>query len=249
MASAFWHSRAAGRSCMANAAFLKINERLYELVRPALFRRPAQKSHADIIRLLRWLDSKNRALALLGQIHNAAFSPAPVTVGGVDLPYPLMLAAGFVKGDGFASEGEALAAVGEGQNIIPGWRSIPALVGAVEFGSFTRWPRTGNPGVVMWRDAATQSTQNRVGLRNPGARAAAAFLAHYHEHLPHTFGINVAVTPGLDDITRQTQEIIEALAFFTGKNIRPAWFTLNISCPNTEDDPGGNQTEAQTRVL
>jgi len=24
--------------------------------------------------------------------------------------------------------------------------------------------------------------------------------------------------------------------------VYPAWFTLNLSCPNTEDDPGGNQT-------
>ena len=27
----------------------------------------------------------------------------------------------------------------------------------------------------------------------------------------------------------------------------PNWFTLNVSCPNTEDDPTGNQTEAYTR--
>ncbi|MEO1644598.1 MAG: hypothetical protein AAFR67_05390 [Chloroflexota bacterium] len=29
----------------------------------------------------------------------------------------------------------------------------------------------------------------------------------------------------------------------------PNWFTLNVSCPNTEDDPSGNQTEALTRGL
>ncbi len=92
------------------------------------------------------------------------------------LPHPLIVAAGLVKGDGFASEAEALAAVARGRNIMPGWRSLPALVGAVEFGSFTRWPRLGNPGCVVWRDMATRSMQNRVGLRNPGATAAAAFL-------------------------------------------------------------------------
>ena len=50
-------------------------------------------------------------------------------VGGVTLPHPLIVAAGLVKGDGFASEAEALAAVARGRNIVPGWRSLPTLVG------------------------------------------------------------------------------------------------------------------------
>jgi dihydroorotate dehydrogenase len=29
----------------------------------------------------------------------------------------------------------------------------------------------------------------------------------------------------------------------------PSWFTLNLSCPNTEDDPRGNQTEDKARHL
>ena len=64
-----------------------------------------------------------------------------------------------------------------GRDVVPGWRSLPALVGAVEFGSYTRHPRLGNPGRVVWRDHATRSMQNRIGLRNPGARAAAAHPA------------------------------------------------------------------------
>src|SRR5947208_2551717 len=92
----------------------------------------------------------------------------------ISLPLDLSFAAGLVKGTGFAREDEALAAVERGDNIIPGWRSVPALVGPLEIGSFTRYPRLGNPGTVVWRDPRTRSTQNRVGLRNPGARAAAA---------------------------------------------------------------------------
>ena len=29
----------------------------------------------------------------------------------------------------------------------------------------------------------------------------------------------------------------------------PTWFTLNLSCPNTEDDPHGHQLEAETKQL
>src|SRR5690606_29012136 len=242
-------SRVSGGIFMASATFLRLNRALYGSARPLLFRSPAQVAHERTVKLLRRLDAHDRAIALLRQFHHLAFDCQPVTAGGVTLPYPLMLAAGFVKGDGFEDEEAALAAVERGDNIVPGWRSMPALVGPVEFGSFTRWPRTGNPGTVIWRDTATRSTQNRVGLRNPGARAAAAFLAQHHDRLPDIFGINIAVSPGVDDPVQQQREVIEALDFFIEQPIRPAWFTLNLSCPNTEDDPGGHQTEAQTRAL
>jgi dihydroorotate dehydrogenase len=161
----------------------------------------------------------------------------------------MILAAGFVKGTGFADEQAALLAVERGDNIIPGWRTMPALVGQVEFGSFTRWPRLGNPGTVIWRDTTTLSTQNRVGLKNPGAAAAAAFLARHKAAIPPVFGINIAVSPGVSDPAQETQEAVESFDhFFTG-GICPAWFTLNISCPNTEDDPGGHQTEERARNL
>jgi dihydroorotate dehydrogenase len=234
---------------MASAAFLALNRALYGAARPLIFRGTAQHAHEQVVELMRRLDGSNFAVSMLRRVHDLAFDCQPVTVGGVNLPYPVMLAAGFVKGDGFADEDAALAAVERGVNIIPGWRSMPALVGPVEFGSFTRWPRLGNPGTVIWRDAATQSTQNRVGLRNPGARAAAAFLAKHRDQLPAVFGVNLAVSPGVDDASQQQREVLEALDFFLQAGVRPAWFTLNLSCPNTEDDPGGRQTESLTRDL
>ena len=141
-----------------------------------------------------------------------------------------------------------MLAVSEGRNIIPGWRLVPALAGPVEFGSFTRYPRLGNPGTVVWRNAATQSTQNRVGLRNPGARAAAIFLGQRRSQLPKEFGINIAVSPGVEDIDEQTRHVVESLAFFLDAGVHPSWFTLNLSCPNTEDDPQGRQLEAETQA-
>jgi dihydroorotate dehydrogenase len=161
----------------------------------------------------------------------------------------LILAAGFVKGDGFESEGDALQAVRRRQNIIPGWRALPALLGPVEFGSFTRYPRLGNPGTVLWRDAETRSTQNRVGLKNPGAVGAAAFLFERRGALPPVFGVNIAPSPGVDDPGQERDEVIEAMRAFIARGVRPAWFTLNLSCPNTEDDPGGRQTEDHARTL
>ncbi len=219
-----------------------------DLARPLIFAMSAQQAHEVTVELMRVADHP-LATAALHSLRALTFQPIPTPVGGVTLNTPLILAAGLVKGDGFTSEGAALLAVDSGHNIIPGWRGVPALVGPVEFGSFTRWPRIGNPGTVVWRDAATYSTQNRVGLKNPGAAAAARFLARHADALPPVFGINIAVSPGVSDPDQEQQEVCEAVGLFQQHGIRPAWYTLNVSCPNTEDDPGDHQTEGRTRAL
>lgn len=225
--------------------FLAGNRAVYGALRPLIFRSSAQAAHERMMGLLRRADGQGWLQSTFGAVHRLAWTSEPVTVGGVTLPHPLVLAAGLVKGEGFESEDAALAAVAAGRNIMPGWRSIPRLVGLVEFGSFTRWPRVGNPGTVVWRDVPTRSTQNRVGLRNPGVKAAAAFLGARRDRLPPQFGINIAVSPGVHDPEQQAGEVLEGLAAFIEQDVRPTWFTLNLSCPNTEDDPAGHQTAEQ----
>lgn len=216
------------------------------LLRPLMFRQSPQAAHESAMRLLAWLDNHFWTQPFIRLFHRLSFRPWTVEVGGVSLPHPMILAAGFVKGHGFDSEG---AAFNSFDNIIPGWRAMPDLVGAVEFGSFTRWPRLGNPGTVIWRDVNTHSTQNYIGLKNPGSNAAAHFLGARKRYLPPIFGINIAVTPGLTDPEQERAEVLEALSSFLAARINPSWFTLNISCPNTEDDPGSHQTESRTRAL
>lgn len=219
------------------------------LNRRIVFRRPAQSSHEAMIRTLRALDKMPLAPGIAAALHDLSFTKTHTIIGGARLSQRLILAAGLVKGDGFADEETAISAAESGDNIMPGWRIVPALSGAVEFGSFTRHPRLGNDGTVVWRNEETQSTQNRVGLRNPGARAAAIFLGTRRHKLPVEFGINIAVSPGIDEIERQTRDVVEALSFFLDARVHPSWFTLNLSCPNTEDDPQGHQLEAETRQL
>ena len=237
-------------SAKVKSALLRAIGAAYQsLIRPLVFRASAQNAHDKAIRLLRALDGLPLATALAAALHRLSFSGAAIKVGGLRLSQPLILAAGLVKGDGFADEEDALLAVNQGRNIMPGWRIVPALAGPVEFGSFTRFPRLGNPGTVVWRQEATQSTQNRVGLRNPGAHAAARFLGERRSQLPKEFGINIAVSPGVEDINEQTRQVVESVAFFLNAGVLPTWFTLNLSCPNTEDDPQGHQLEAETSQL
>jgi dihydroorotate dehydrogenase len=235
---------------MKRRALLRLYNAAYAtLMRPLIFRRSAQDAHTPALNLLDTADHSQLLLDVLGAVRWATLPKQPLTLGGVRLHSPLILAAGFVKGLGFTSEEAALAAVERGENIIPGWRAMPRLVGPVEFGSFTRYPRMGNPGTVLWRDEPTRSTQNRVGLKNPGVCAAAAFLQQRLPDLPTQLGINIAVSPGVSDPEQERREMYESFAAFVECGVIPAWFTLNLSCPNTEDDPTGSQTEDKARAL
>ena len=229
--------------------FLGANKLAYGAIRPVIFSQDAQTSHEHVVDLLARADDSDTLCMLATLAHRIGYPHQTARIGNITLNQKTMLAAGFVKGHGFKDEDTALRAVERGENIIPGWRVMPRLVGLVEFGSFTRYPRLGNTGTVMWREIRTKSTQNRVGLKNPGAVAAAHFLQKHVIDLPHQFGINIAVSPNVDDTDLAVQHVCEAIDAFLIRHIVPNWFTLNISCPNTEDDPEGNQTEALTRAL
>lgn len=236
------------RSLSGARLLLGSSRQAYRLLRPLVFATSAQRAHDAMIRAMAAADAIGLAGVARG-VNRTALPAHPVQAGGVELPHPLILAAGLVKGTGFDSEAEALEAVERGDNIMPGWLTMPALVGPVEFGSFTRHPRRGNPGTVVWRDAATRSTQNRVGLRNPGARAAAAFLAARAERLPTVFGISVASSPGVADPAQDRRELIESFRAFVDVGVVPSWFSLNVSCPNTDDEPALRQAESATEAL
>jgi len=216
------------------------------LNRAIIFRRSAQESHDAALRLLRLLDGLPLSAAIASALHRSTFSDRPTEVGGLSLSHRLILAAGLVKGEGFADEGQALGAASDRRrNIMPGWRVIPALVGPVEFGSFTRHPRLGNMGKTVWRHEDTRSTQNRVGLRNPGARAAARFLGDRRHKLTNEFGINIAVSPGVEDSDQQRRDVLESLSVFLDAGVHPRWFTINSRCHNPADDPLAQQLEAE----
>ena len=89
--------------------------------------------------------------------------------------------------------------------------------------------------------------------RGPPIQSARApelmHLARRAPDLPDVYGINVAVSPGVTDPAQEQREVIESIAAFLDAGLRPAWITLNLSCPNTEDDPGNRQTEEGTRAL
>ncbi len=215
---------------MPTSLELAAGEATYRTLRRFLFALPPDDAHRMVIGRLAALDRRPGLCEAAARYRRRALLPGQV--GRVILESPLILAAGLVKGEGFATEEDAMRAVAKGRNIIPGWRSAGALMGPVEMGSFTPRPRLGNPGQVLWRHTEGRSLLNRVGLRNPGAAAAAAFLGERSGDLPDVYGISIASDPDQADPARRRDEVAEAVQVFAEAGLRPSWTTVNISCPN-----------------
>ena len=188
--------------------------------------KPSHEAHESAIKCLRFLDDHHYL------IPNIEREKIETEVGDVLLPHPLILASGFVKGEGFSSEHEAMGALRRGENIIPGWRSMPSLAGTIEIGTFTPSPRLGNAGTLMWRSTSTRTLYNRVGLKNPGARAASLFLADRQDYLPSVYGISLAADPDTTRIRDKRYGIASAINCFMSCGLKPSWVTINLSCPN-----------------
>ena len=155
-------------------------------------------------------------------------------IAGVHLPQQLMIGAGIIKGEGFHSEKDAVDAVKSGYDIVPGWKEVCDDVGVAEFGSYTRFPMIGNAGKVF-RVGKDGTTWNNVGLRNPGAKAAAMYFGKRKDELPNIFGINISPVMQRDNnIDAAIYYTQEAISLFLSHDVVPKWFTLNISCPNTD---------------
>jgi len=122
---------------------------LYSLLRPVLFRLPAETAHTLTIAALRLggLEERDAPEARLCQ-----------RVAGITFPNPVGMAAGFDK---------------NGQ--VPG-ALIGLGFGFVEVGTITPRPQAGNPRPRLFRLAEDRAVINRMGFNNHGADVVAARL-------------------------------------------------------------------------
>jgi dihydroorotate dehydrogenase len=182
---------------------------VYRLVRPALFRIPAETVHHLASQGL------TRALAapaVRGAVRRRHQVDAPelrVRRWGIDFENPVGLAAGFDKaGTAF----NALAALG---------------FGFVEIGTVTARPQPGNPRPRLFRLPADHALLNRLGFNNPGAGAVAERLARTPSET--VLGVNLGkskATP-LERATEDYLESLERLQRFA------RYLVVNVSSPNT----------------
>ncbi|MEM1036282.1 MAG: quinone-dependent dihydroorotate dehydrogenase [Pseudomonadota bacterium] len=188
---------------------------LYRAARPLIFLMEPEQAHYAMKRVGVILGSNPITRALTSLFFNYQNKRLNIEVDGVKYCNPVGLSAGFDKD-------------GELTKIYP---SIG--FGLAELGSFTGEICPGNPGRRLFRMVKSRAIVVWYGLNNQGAEKIAARLSKA-KFGKLRVGINAAksnVTPQFD-LQDSIDDYLKTMTAF--KDIGD-YFTINISCPNTQD--------------
>jgi len=172
----------------------------YKFGTSVLRRLPAERAHVTTIKLLR---------AGLGPTSDVITSDClSCSVGGLDLPNPIGLAAGFDKD---CDVPDAMLAAG---------------FGFVECGTVTPLPQIGNAKPRLFRLVEDQAVINRMGFNNKG-------LDHFHTRLSARTRNGGLVGANLGANKVSEDRIADYSLGLTRLWGMADYFTINISSPNT----------------
>lgn len=188
---------------------------LYQAARPAIFLMEPESAHYSLKRVGVFLGSNPITKAITAFFYDYEHKSLNTTVDGVSYRNPIGLSAGFDKD-------------GELTNIYP---SIG--FGLAELGSFTGEVCPGNPGRRLFRMVKSRAIVVWYGLNNQGAEKISSRLAGV-DFGKLRVGINAAksnITPEFH-LQDSIDDYVKTMTLF--KDIGD-YFTINISCPNTQD--------------
>jgi dihydroorotate dehydrogenase len=179
----------------------------YDLLKPLLFRLPAETTHSAAHTLLDAAQHTRieRALAARYTVENERLH---TTTFGLGFPNPVGVAAGFDKN---AEIPRALAALGFGH---------------VEVGGVTADPQEGNPRPRLFRLPEDGALVNRMGFNNHGAEHIGERLARTHVDVPVGVNLGKSKATPLDEAAEDYRYSYERCA-------AGDYFVVNVSSPNT----------------
>lgn len=177
---------------------------LYSLLRPLIFRIPAEPAHRLTI----------KALGLNQPTTLAAPTPSLAQrVAGIAFPNPVGMAPGFDKN---AEVPDAMLGLG---------------FGFVEVGTVTPKPQEGNPKPRLFRLVEDRAVINRMGFNNEGAQAVTNRLVRRRETGPNgrpgIVGVNIGANKDSVDRIADYAQMTRLMAPLA------SYLTVNISSPNT----------------
>lgn len=193
---------------------VKFGARAYRhVMKPIFFRFDPEVVHDHMTRVGQILGRWAVLRALTRFAFDAPINPALVShIAGIQFPNPIGLAAGFDKNAHL-------------------WNILPDVgFGFAELGSITGQPCAGNPRPRLWRLPDDEALVVYYGLKNDGADAIAARLAHMHARIP--IGISAARTnsPHTTEVAAGIVDYCAVVDRFRGIG---DYLTINVSCPNT----------------
>ena len=187
----------------------------YRLARPLIFLMDPENAHYTLKRVGVFLGSNPVTRGLTTLLFDYGHKSLNIKVDGIEYRNPVGLSAGFDK------DGELTSI-------------YPSLgFGLAELGSFTGEVCPGNPGKRLFRMVKSRSIVVWYGLNNFGAEKISKRLANV-DFGRLRVGINAAksnVTPEFD-LQESIRDYLKTMTLF--KDIGD-YYTINISCPNTQD--------------
>ena len=197
----------------------------YDLVKPLVFRLPAETAHEVTSTALEWIQA-TPVERLVERRYRVTDDRLAVEAFGESFPAPVCVAAGFDKN---ARTFRALAALG---------------FGGVEVGGVTADPQTGNPRPRLFRLPGDRALVNRMGFNNHGADRVGRRLATT-ESPPVPVGVNLGKS--------KRTPLSEAPADYAYTYERVAeggdYFVVNVSSPNTPGLRKLQQRDHLERIL
>lgn len=188
---------------------------LYRVMRPLIFLMEPENAHYSLKKIGVFLGSNPFTRWLTSLLFNYKNKKLNTRVDGISYRNPVGLSAGFDK------DGELT-------------KIYPSLgFGLAELGSFTGEVCPGNPGRRLFRMVKSKAIVVWYGLNNQGAEKISSRLKDVNFGKLRV-GINAAksnVTPEFV-LSESIRDYIKTLTLF--KDIGD-YFTINISCPNTQD--------------
>jgi dihydroorotate dehydrogenase len=183
--------------------------RLYDTLKPVLFRLPTETAHEGVSTLLQTVQSTPIERAI-DRRYGVSDDRLRTDVFGLEFPTPVGVAAGFDKN---ATMPRSLAALGFGH---------------VEVGAVTAEPQPGNARPRLFRLPEDRALVNRMGFNNEGADAIGRRLAE--TDLPD---VPVGVNVGKSKVT-PLSEAPEDYAYTYDRVAESGdYFVVNVSSPNT----------------
>ncbi|NOH62169.1 quinone-dependent dihydroorotate dehydrogenase [Vibrio sp. RE88] len=188
---------------------------LYRIARPLIFLMDPEDAHYMFKKVGVFMGSNLLTRGLTGLLFDYNHASLKTKVDGIEYRNPVGLSAGFDKD-------------GELTKIYP---SIG--FGLAELGSFTGEVCPGNPGKRLFRMVKSKSILVWYGLNNQGAEKISSRLQGTNFGRLKV-GINAAksnITPEFD-LQESIEDYTKTMSLF--KDIGD-YYTINISCPNTQD--------------
>ena len=188
---------------------------LFRIMRPVIFLMDPEQAHYSMKRIGVFLGSNFITRAFTSLLYDYGHKSLNIKVDGIDYRNPIGLSAGFDK------DGELT-------------KIYPSLgMGLAELGSITGEICPGNPGKRLFRMIKSKAIVVWYGLNNMGAEKLSARLSG-QDFGRLRVGINAALSNMSSefDLDSSINDYLKTMTLF--KDIGD-YYTVNISCPNTQE--------------